>query len=117
MEEEDPASSSAMPALFATSVPAGGLTSELQALAAIIDEDEPVAAEKPASSSRKRKAASLGETQVELALLDCQPCSSEIVQRQRTDDGPKIDRQPAPTPMAVSDPPRTSVWPAPHAEK
>lgn len=59
-EEETP--------LFATSVPSGGLTNALQAVAALIDEDD----EQPSSSCRKRKAASLGTAQVHLALATCE---------------------------------------------
>jgi hypothetical protein len=63
--------------LFATSVPAGGLTAGLQAIAALIDEEETTAASNghgsfPAAGSRKRKAASLGTVQVHLALASCQ---------------------------------------------
>ena len=53
--------------LFATSVPAGGLTTGLQAIAALIDESEEVAAPSR-GGGRKRKADSLGTVQVHLAL-------------------------------------------------
>ena len=79
-----------VPALFATTVPAGGLTSSLQAVAALIDdEDEASAATAAAAASpshRKRSRASMGEAQVHLALASCdeaQPGPSPS-QRQRT---------------------------------
>ena len=51
-------------ALFATHPPQQGLTTDLQAIAALIDEDAP----QPARSAAKRKLSSLGEAQVCLAL-------------------------------------------------
>jgi len=63
--------------LFATSVPAGGLTAGMQAIAALIDEEETAAVGDargscPAAASRKRKATSLGTVQVHLALASCE---------------------------------------------
>mmetsp|Transcript_29476 Transcript_29476/g.90362 ORF Transcript_29476/g.90362 Transcript_29476/m.90362 type:complete len:102 (+) Transcript_29476:40-345(+) len=71
--------------LFATSVPPGGLTTGMQAIAALIDEDEVPAAMEDEDSrrstrSRKRKADSLGSVQVHLALSSCE----QMLQRQRT---------------------------------
>jgi len=56
--------------LFATCVPAGGLTPGLQAIAALIDEEDAGAGDESARlcASQKRKAASLGTVQVHLAL-------------------------------------------------
>ena len=54
-----------MPALFMTSMPAGGPTAGLEAIAALIDEEE------AAPRSGKRKAASMGTAQVHLALATC----------------------------------------------
>ena len=51
-----------VPALFATSAPAGPLPPQLAAVAALIDE------ESPAPRAAKRKRATLGEAQVCLAL-------------------------------------------------
>ena len=56
--------------LFATSVPAAGLNPAMQAIAALIDEDETPAPS--GSGGRKRKAASLGTAQVHLALATCE---------------------------------------------
>ena len=80
-----------VPALFATQVPAGGLTTSLQAVAALIDEevDHPSAPVEAAStaeaerssgnsgSNRKRSRASMGETQVHLALASCDELPSQ----------------------------------------
>ena len=55
------------PALFATAVPKAGLTPSLQAIAALIDEDDDDAAV-PRAFTGKRKFASLGTAQVQLAL-------------------------------------------------
>lgn len=57
--------------LFATHVPAGGLTPGLQAIAALIDEQDDDAPVPPASASRKRKASSMGTAQVHLSLASC----------------------------------------------
>lgn len=52
--------------LFATRMPSGGMTAGLSAIAALIDEDEA-----PQGHGRKRKHASMGEAQVQLALAGC----------------------------------------------
>jgi hypothetical protein len=76
--------------LFATSVPAGGLTAGMQAMAALIDEDEGTTAvsdeqsTRPAATSRKRKAVSLGTVQVHLALASCE----QEAQRPRVGSNP-----------------------------
>ena len=65
---DEPASTDAeepVPALFATS--GSALTPDLEAIAAIIDEDEPPAR----IVGGKRKVASLGTAQVQLALATC----------------------------------------------
>ena len=73
--------------LFATRVPPGGLTVGLQAIAALIDESEPL---RPAShgGERKRKSDSLGTAQVHLALSGLAgDCAEPMGQRRRrTDD-------------------------------
>ena len=77
-----------MPALFATSVPANGLTTSLQAVAALIDEEDAMAAPTAGCSEfghershRKRSRTSMGEAQVTLALTSCDDGPS---QRRRT---------------------------------
>ena len=80
------AADEAMPALFATSVPENGeLTSEMSAIAAMIDEDEGHAGAR-GGSGRKRKA-SMGEVQVHMSLASCE--GQQPAQRRRTeaDDG------------------------------
>ena len=75
------AADEAMPALFATSVPENGeLTSEMSAIAAIIDEDEGHAVG-GGGSGRKRKAASMGEVQVHMSLASCE--GQQPAQRRR----------------------------------
>lgn len=68
LDQQAPADKDEVP-LFATRVPDAGLTPGLQAIAALIDEDEEVEG-KPQQhgASRKRKAASMGTAQVHLAL-------------------------------------------------
>ena len=80
--------------LFASHTPANGLTPALQAIAAIIDEDDV----RPAPSRPgKRKAESLGEAQVSLALTGlgaggAQPQREQ--QRQRVETGAAKGAQP-----------------------
>lgn len=65
--------------LFASHTPANGLTPALQAIAAIIDEDD---ARPEPSRPSKRKTESLGEAQVYLALTGLGAASAQP-QRQR----------------------------------
>ena len=64
------------PVLFASHVPAGGLTVGMQAVAALLDEEEAPGA---ASSrlGRKRNRASMGEVQIQLALASCDQAPSQ----------------------------------------
>ena len=58
--------------LFATRLPTGGLTPGLQAIAALIDEDDDDKCSRPSRViGGKRKASSMGETQVMLTLSNC----------------------------------------------
>ena len=71
--------------LFASRLPANGLTPALQAIAAVIDEDH---APRPQAASRpsKRKVESLGETQVCLARTGLEPEAPSPAQRQKVTD-------------------------------
>ena len=66
--------------LFASHLPRNGLTPALQAIAAIIDEDE---GRPEPSRPSKRKAASMGEAQVCLALTGLGAAAEPQPQRQR----------------------------------
>jgi hypothetical protein len=73
--------------LFATHVPAAGLSAGMMAIAALIDEDEPEQSSRRACG--KRKAVSMGEVQVSLALASTSPSSCDVSedrpsQRRRT---------------------------------
>ena len=123
--ECDPLPSPDDVALFATRVPPDGLGADLQALAAMVDEDEPGEGE-GGPSSRKRKAASIGTAQVHLALASCgdapprggaSPPASPPAKHRRSDDArARRAARPAPEPddspavLAVSSP-ASSPWP------
>ena len=84
-EEEEPQQSVQEDAdleepLFASHTPANGLTPALQAIAAIIDEDD---VRPEPSRPTKRKAESLGEAQVCLALTGMGAASAQPQRRQR----------------------------------
>ncbi|EOD05267.1 hypothetical protein EMIHUDRAFT_97183 [Emiliania huxleyi CCMP1516] len=64
------------PVLFASHVPAGGLTVGMQAVAALLDEEEAPGAAS-SRSGRKRNRASMGEVQIQLALASCDQAPSQ----------------------------------------
>jgi len=123
--ECDPPPSPDDVALFATRVPPDGLGADLQALAAMVDEDEPGEGE-DGPSRRKRKAPSIGTAQVHLALASCgaepprngaSPPASPPAKHRRTDAAPaRRTARPAPEPddssaELVASSPTSSPWP------
>lgn len=91
-----------VPALFATHAPASGLAPDLQAIAALIDEEDEPAAASCYAARGKRKAASLGTAQVHLALTSCGAAAhSENIVAKRTklatssSDHPFVKRGPS----------------------